>query len=363
MEKTNSNNYLSNIKSKYIVINIFDILLKKKSFEIIKYNKTLQNKIDIDINTYKEYSTTEIEINLAKNIYGNFINMTEKKEPYFHIYFNNSRKEMKKYSINDKDKIKKIKILIYKKKIKTKGLFQDCKCIESISIKSYRSIFNDMKYLFNNCTSLKRIEFIHINTENTYDMSGMFNHCISLEEIIFSDFKTEKVTSMNGMFSGCTSLKSLNLSTFNTENVKDMSFMFNYCQSLKELNISSFNTRNVESMSALFCNCELLTSLNLSNFHTENVTCMDSMFYNCYSLKELNISDFNIENVEYMVYMFSGCKSLINVNISNFIIKENTKVRGMFKKCSRIIENKIRALNEYLKDEDFMEEEEMIFNY
>ena len=47
---------LENIKSKYICRKPFCLLLINKKLKIIKYNKALQNKINITINDYKEYS-------------------------------------------------------------------------------------------------------------------------------------------------------------------------------------------------------------------------------------------------------------------------------------------------------------------
>ena len=47
---------LENIKSKYICRKPFCLLLINKKLKIIKYNKALQNKINITLNDYKEYS-------------------------------------------------------------------------------------------------------------------------------------------------------------------------------------------------------------------------------------------------------------------------------------------------------------------
>ena len=35
---------------------VFDIMKKNKSFEIIKYNKKLQERLNLSINDHKEYS-------------------------------------------------------------------------------------------------------------------------------------------------------------------------------------------------------------------------------------------------------------------------------------------------------------------
>ena len=54
------------INSKYILQQIFEHLNQKIYLKIIKYNKNIQNKLDIEHNDYKKYSEIEIEIILAK---------------------------------------------------------------------------------------------------------------------------------------------------------------------------------------------------------------------------------------------------------------------------------------------------------
>ena len=89
----------------------------KKKFEIVKYNKRIQNRLNLNVKDYKEYSETftqiEIEIISTRGIYGKFININENDELYYHIYFNDNKEEIKnKYEINKEDKAtKKIKVL------------------------------------------------------------------------------------------------------------------------------------------------------------------------------------------------------------------------------------------------------------
>ena len=80
---------LNNIKSKYILKILFDNLEKKKLLFIVKYNKNIKKRINININDYKEYSgkytSIEIEIKPINNIYGKFININEEDTIYYHI--------------------------------------------------------------------------------------------------------------------------------------------------------------------------------------------------------------------------------------------------------------------------------------
>ena len=76
---------------------ILNLLPHGRYLNIIKYNKNIQKRIDININHYKayseEYSSIELDIIPKKGEYGEFINIKEEDEKYFHIYFNDNKKE------------------------------------------------------------------------------------------------------------------------------------------------------------------------------------------------------------------------------------------------------------------------------
>jgi len=78
------------VRSNFIYKRIFEYMKKNKTLEIIKYNKRLQNKLNLSINDYKDYcqlySSIEIELNIVDNKYGNFINISDEKMKYYHIY-------------------------------------------------------------------------------------------------------------------------------------------------------------------------------------------------------------------------------------------------------------------------------------
>ena len=110
--KKESNVGFKNIKSDYILKKIFNFISKLKSLETIKYNKRLQNRLNINIDDYKNYSEKlpiEIEIIPIKNGIGKFIN---KSGEYYHIYFNENKNEIKKNYLSEEDKVSKIKIII-----------------------------------------------------------------------------------------------------------------------------------------------------------------------------------------------------------------------------------------------------------
>ena len=98
-ESAKPNPILENIKSRYILSKIYDNMTKKKKLEIVKYNKKMQNRINLSVKDYKEYSETftpiEIEIIPKKDKYGKFININEIDKLYYHIYFNDNKEEIK----------------------------------------------------------------------------------------------------------------------------------------------------------------------------------------------------------------------------------------------------------------------------
>ena len=263
-KENNENNSmckLDNIKSKLILRKIFDILCREDLLRIVKYNKKLQNKLNLKIKDFEEglkyYSLIEFELKIKKDEFGKFINVLNKKDKHFyHIYFNEDRIETKRRYVKQNEKIDKIKIVLGYGVLSFEKLFKDCRCIESIHFKKFHRI-------------------------NISNMDYMFSGCSSLKEINFEKFITENVKSMDSMFSGCSSLNELNLSNFNTSNVINMVFMFSDCSSLKELDVSNFNINKVDDMSLMFSGCFSLETLELFSCNNANETKMKYLFNGC----------------------------------------------------------------------------------
>ena len=285
---------LEDLKSDCFLKKIFDIMKKNNFLEIIKYNKKLQERLNLSINDYKKYSqlysSIEIELEVQYNEYdpffnffdGNFINISDEKIGYYHIYFDDSDEEIDRTFLEKYEKVNIITIIIDYHVNSFKNLFFNCRCIKSISFKKFfRSNIYDMSYMFYNCSSLEELDLSNFNTNNVTNMSFMFANCISLTDLELSNFNTNYVKNMNSMFDGCKSLEELDLSNFNTNNVEDMSCMFNGCSSLIKLNLFNFNNKNVTNMDCMFDGCKSLEELNLSNFYANNETDIENMFYGC----------------------------------------------------------------------------------
>ena len=137
-EKTNNKtlSILYGIKSKYIIIKIFDNLKTRKFLQIIKYNKKISERIEISLKeSFKKYwidNQIEIELNIFENPKyeedkKNFINFEEKDKPYIHIYLNDDKKGTKRNYIEKNEALSKVKIILDLKFKKFEKLFYECK--------------------------------------------------------------------------------------------------------------------------------------------------------------------------------------------------------------------------------------------
>ena len=292
MEGINYNSFLLNIKSKYILEEIFAYIKQNIILKIIQYNKEFQNKLNIVLYDYKmEFHKIIIELTPAEKLYGKFINISKKTyKDFFHIYFNDNKEEINRIYIHKFEKVLKIKII----------LEYPIKCLD---------------ILFRGCKCIKKINFIKFKRNDIKHMPCMFRACSSLEEINLSNFNTDNVTNMIGIFMGCSSLKKIDLSNFNTNNVKYMNNLFRGCSSLEYIDLSNFVTESVTNMSRMFMGCSSLKKIDVSNFDTESVIDMNSMFLFCGSLKEVVLTNFNINNKKTVYRMFCGCKEELQEKI------------------------------------------------
>ena len=285
MKSSNKKNYCQNIKSLYIFRLLFEKLSQIKLFEIVKYNKVLQNKLNIGIKDYKEFKKIEIEI-IPGNMeykYSIFNPINENDIGFYHIFFNDDKTEIKRNYFSKNDNVTKIKLIIDEKIKKLSGLFIGCEYIEKINfIKFNRKDIIDMSYIFCKCKYLKEIKLNNFKTDNAVNLTGLFCDCNELEELNLSNFNTTNVTNMDYMFFGCRSLKELNLSNFNTDKVTHMDWMFALCSSLEKLYFNNLNTKNVIDMTMMFGGCSSLKEIVINNKNDINDEAdIKGMFYGC----------------------------------------------------------------------------------
>ena len=87
-----ANNQLKNVKSDFILKKFFGYMTERKSLETIRFNKSIQKRIDISINHYNAYFETKTSIELdiipMKGEYGEFININEEDKKYLNFIIN-----------------------------------------------------------------------------------------------------------------------------------------------------------------------------------------------------------------------------------------------------------------------------------
>ena len=150
---------LNNLKSIVILKKILSYITKNESLNILRYNKKLQKRLNLSINDYKDYSQLyspiEIELKFDENKCdekNRFIYILDEEKEYYHIYFDNSKEEIKRNYLDEKEKVNSIKIIIDYQVKSFKKLFINCKNISSIFFKKFNRInIVDMSYMFYNC--------------------------------------------------------------------------------------------------------------------------------------------------------------------------------------------------------------------
>ena len=210
------------LKTGYFLERIFSYISRKKALKIMKISKYVQKFSNISINDYKEYSqlysSIEIELTITENKVRNikpdlkpyirivqndkkpkvelrkFINIPDEDKKYYHIYFDNSKEEIKRNHLKINEQVKMIRIKISYPVTSLHFLFFECNCINSINFKTfYGKNITDMSFMFKGCSSLKQLNFSNFNTYNVINMEGMFNRCSDeLRMKIKSEYKNIK---------------------------------------------------------------------------------------------------------------------------------------------------------------------------
>ena len=130
---------LAIIKSIYILKKVFENVEKNRYLQILHRNKNLQKRLNLSLDTYKEYyNQIEIEIIPKENIDEDkniFIN--ESKVFDGKVYFNTSfEKGEKRYYFNKNENITKIRLLMNTKgePISLSSLFENVQCIKEVKV-------------------------------------------------------------------------------------------------------------------------------------------------------------------------------------------------------------------------------------
>ena len=299
-----------NIRSDYIFrIIVKEHLPQKKYFSLAFHNKLFQKKIEISLEDYKEIYkrilyTTEVELIPIKNIKDElkyyFIKRRENAS-YYHIFFNDDKKEINRNYITSKDKVGKIKIKIDMELKSLKNLFYECNVLKEIKFTKFnREDFTDMSNMFYGCNNLIKLDVEKVKTHNVNNMEWMFACCSSLTELNLINFDTSNVTNMRSLFSGCVHLIKINCN-FNTKNLISSRGMFYKCMSLKQIDVSNLALSNIKDITEMFYDCISLEDINIKNFDSD--------------LKKLDLKCINMDN------LFLGCSENLIEKVKEYFHK------------------------------------------
>ena len=260
--------------------------------------------------------------------------------------------------------------------------------IEGIEYFNTENVTN-MRYMFDDCKSLKSLDLTNFNTENVTDMYYMFAYCTSLESLDLTNFNTAKVTNMAGMFQSCSALKTIYASDkFVTGQVTESTCMFSDCLKLKDYTSSKEDHTYANCTTgyftygrgyAMFDNATGTLTFSYKGFKPEGAyelneggntpewisknsyvkkvvfdasfakarpTSCYYWFRGCDMLTQIEgIEHLNTEEVTDMSWMFMDCRGLTSLDVSHFNTQKVTNMEHMFNRCSGLTSLDVSSFN------------------
>ena len=251
--------------------------------------------------------------------------------------------------------------------------------IEGIEYFNTENVTN-MRYMFDDCKSLKSLDLTNFNTENVTDMYSMFASCTSLESLDLTNFNTAKVTNMESMFQSCYALKTIYASDkFVTDQVTESTCMFSDCSNLKDYTSSKEDHTYANCTTgyftygrgyAMFDDATGTLTFSYKGFKPEGAyelneggntpewisknsyvkkvvfdasfanarpTSCNEWFFSCSNLTTIEgIEYLNTAKVTNMNYMFDNCESLKSLDLTKFNTENVTSMKFMFEACTTL---------------------------
>ena len=310
-------NFGYKIFNKNILKKIFEYLSLEACLKIIKYNKTLHNKLQLDYNLSNNLSKMKTTIKLEYEYINKYINyfLEEKKKKkktnqltsknLFFTDINLFYKGINSMSGN---------ILINISKNKNWKLFVEN--LNNIKLELNPSIIYYLKSL-NNKDLYEVLEHLKKNRKNIKEI--YFNSFKEFNEINIETQKTIKII-LNGIFSKLKTNYSNNYCFVNKISFKDNSII-----SILDINNLFIDISSIIYNKSLYCTMEQLyidsktinhDFINIKNFITEKM----------YNLKKIHLNDFNFindnnkskkNNISILSNLFKKLKYLEKIDLGN----------------------------------------------
>ena len=189
--------------------------------------------------------------------------------------------------------------------------------------------------MFENCSSLTRLDLRNIEMDNVTIALNMFSGCSSLQSLDTSKWNLGNLSNGNSMFSGCSSLQSLDTSKWNLGNLSNGNYMFSGCSSLQSLDTSKWNLGNLSNGNYMFYGCSSLQSLDTSKWNLGNLNTAENMFRQT-KITTLDVRDWDLRKLTNTVYMFY-LTPLISLDTSGWVLSSLSNAAQMFQNCSNLI--------------------------
>ena len=189
--------------------------------------------------------------------------------------------------------------------------------------------------MFENCSSLTRLDLRNIEMDNLTAALNMFYGCSSLQTLDTSKWNLGNLSNGNSMFYGCSSLQTLDTSKWNLGNLSYGDSMFNGCSSLQTLDTSKWNLGNLNTAENMFRQTKINT-LDVRGWDLRKLTNTVYMFY-LTPLISLDTSGWVLNNLSNAAQMFERCNSLISLgDTSRWGLEKLTNASAMFNGCSAL---------------------------
>lgn len=170
------------------------------------------------------------------------------------------------------------------------GTFQNCFSLKDLNwTPGIQNSFTNLSNTFNGCTLLESV-ILPSSMTGLLTLTSTFANCSSLKTVTFPA-SLNAVTASNALFSGCSSLTSVTMPTSMSATV-NFAGAFSGCNKLESITLPNVVSATFSNFNQTFNNCTSLKTVVLpGSAQLSNVTNIDAMFQNCSNLTTITNFD------------------------------------------------------------------------
>ena len=239
---------------------------------------------------------------------------------------------------NDDAKLEKLDLAKFNPSLATdfSYMFADCTALSSVGDlnKWTGSNATDVSNMFHGDEALTSLDLTNFNPSEATSFLGMFSGCPKLTSVgDLNKWTGSNAKTVAYMFDQDSSLSKLNLSKFNPSQATDFSSMFSNCKALQDLSsVNSWNIGEATAIDYMFYYDDKLTKpivLNNSNDPNDSIAPKNKLgsarqtFEGCSQLARLDISKLNLTKANRTDFL-NGCNNLWYLKVGpNSILKNS----------------------------------------